>query len=190
MTAVGPVDGYEIKAATADDLPAWHAHLRATLGDNGREGRYFTPFTREQSEQRFTPQRLDDARTRLSRRVDELDWLRVFLIVTSGGAVVGHADLSGGKIPSELHRTTLGLGIERAHHRRGLGQRLMTAAIDWATASGLAWMDLGVFAGNDPAIALYQKLGFVEVGRAEDRFRVGDVALTDVLMALRLGGGG
>lgn len=177
---------YEIRAAHVDDLDAWHAHLAATLGENGVDGRYFTPFTEEQSQTRFTPERLALAKTRLARSTGELDWLRVFLAVTAEGAVVGHADLSGGKIASELHRTTLGLGVERRHHRRGLGERLMTTAIAWARNEGLVWMDLGVFAGNDPAIALYQKLGFVEIGRALDRFRVGDAALTDISMTLRL----
>lgn len=178
--------GYSVRAATLDDLDDWHAHLRATLSENGRGGRFFMPFTLEQAEQRFTPERVATARDRLARPLEEVDWLRVFLLVTEAGKVAGHADLNGGKIVSELHRTTLGLGVESMHHRRGLGTRLVAAAIEWAVANGLSWMDLGVFAGNDRAIALYRKLGFVETGRADDRFRVGDVALTDISMTLRL----
>lgn len=177
---------YEIRAAQLDDLAAWHAHLAATMGDNGADDRYFTPFTAEQSRTRFTEERLANAKARAVRTTGELDWLRVFLAVTAEGQVVGHADLQGGKIAAELHRATVGLGVERRHHRRGLGERLMTTAIAWARREGLAWMDLGVFSGNDPAIALYQKLGFVEVGRTPDRFRVGDASLTDVSMTLRL----
>lgn len=177
---------YEVRPATGADLPAWHAHQRASLADNGVGGPYFAPIAPEHAEARFTPDRLEGARVRLSLGLDQPDWLRVFLLLADG-EVIGHADLAGGRIPAELHRTTVGLGLARAHHRRGLGTRLMRAAIDWARGAGLAWMDLGVFHGNEPAIALYRKLGFVEVGRSPDRFRVGEASLTDISMTLQLG---
>lgn len=50
----------------------------------------------------------------------------------------------------------------------------------------LAWMDLGEFAHNAPARALYAKLGFVEVGTTRDRFRIDGQEIEDIAMTRAL----
>lgn len=62
----------------------------------------------------------------------------------------------------------------------------MTEAITWARAEGLRWLDLGVFADNAPARALYRQLGFVEVGTVPDAFRIDGRSVEDVSMVLDL----
>jgi ribosomal protein S18 acetylase RimI-like enzyme len=78
------------------------------------------------------------------------------------------------------------MGIERAHRGQGHGRGLLAAAIAWAREAGLAWLDLGVFAHNPRARALYRSVGFVEVGTTRDRYRVDGRQIDDVAMALRL----
>ncbi len=117
--------------------------------------------------------------------VGEPGWERHFGVFVDD-ALVGHLDLRGGALASECHRATLGIGIERPWRGQGLGRALCERAIGWARTQGLAWIDLGVFADNPVAEALYRKLGFVEIGRAVDRFRVDGRSLDDVVMALRL----
>ena len=85
-----------------------------------------------------------------------------------------------------MHRCEVGLGIDAGHRRRGLAEALMRGLIAWAREHGLTWLDLGVFDGNGPALALYRKLGFIEVARRADAFRVEGTPLTDIAMALRL----
>ena len=58
---------------------------------------------------------------------------------------------------------------------QGLGGRLMKLALDWcearaASTGGRIW--LGVWSGNHRARAIYQRLGFAQVG--EYHFKVGD----------------
>lgn len=68
-----------------------------------------------------------------------------------------------------------------------LGRRLMDQAIGFCRqAPSLAWLDLRVFGHNANARALYRSLGFVEVGVVEDRFRIGDKRIYDVIMTLAL----
>jgi ribosomal protein S18 acetylase RimI-like enzyme len=177
---------YRLRLATPDDMAAWRAHLAEHMRENGRNGAFFAPFSQEQVALRFTPERVADARTAAARPLDACDWLRVIVAEDESGRMIGHTDLHGGAIAAEMHRCRLGIGILAAHHRRGLGDALMKATIDWARAAGLAWMDLGVFGGNEPALALYRKLGFVEVGRVPDRFVVDGVSLTDIVMTLDL----
>jgi ribosomal protein S18 acetylase RimI-like enzyme len=103
-----------------------------------------------------------------------------------GATLVGHLDLRGGLLGSEQHRATLGIGLQRPWRRRGLGRRLCDAAIAWARVQQLAWIDLGVFADNAGAIALYRELGFEQLSVHVDRFRVDGRSLDDVTMTLRL----
>ena len=68
--------------------------------------------------------------------------------------MVGHVELRGGGSRAEMHRATLGMGIQLAHTSQGHGRRLIDAAITWARDdAGLAWLDLGVFSANDRARA-------------------------------------
>jgi ribosomal protein S18 acetylase RimI-like enzyme len=80
----------------------------------------------------------------------------------------------------------LGMGVERGARGNGLGRALLAAAIAWARTAELAWLDLGVFAHNERARALYRTVGFVEVGTTRDRFRVDGVVIDDVAMVLAL----
>jgi RimJ/RimL family protein N-acetyltransferase len=63
---------------------------------------------------------------------------------------------------------------------------LLAVAIAWARSAELAWLDLGVFAHNQRARALYAAVGFVEVGVTRDRFQVDGKVIDDVAMALAL----
>jgi RimJ/RimL family protein N-acetyltransferase len=118
-------------------------------------------------------------------QLDEPGWIRTWGLVIDG-EVRGHCDLKGGQLASDLHRATVGIGIERAHCDRGNGRRLMDAAIAWARRGSVVWLDLGVFSTNARAIALYRKLGFVEVGVTRDRFRIDGRSIDDIAMTLAL----
>lgn len=127
----------------------------------------------------------DRYRVGWSQRVDQPLWIRSWALLVDG-VFRGHLDLHGGRMPSELHRATLGIGIERAARGRGNGAALLETAIAWSREQGLAWMDLAVFAHNTPARALYKKLGFVEVGMTRDRFRVDGQEIDDIAMTRAL----
>ena len=57
-----------------------------------------------------------------------------------------------------------GLGVARSARRSGIGELLMRDVLDEARAAGLARVTLEVLVQNEPAIRLYEKLGF-EHGR-------------------------
>ncbi len=54
--------------------------------------------------------------------------------------------------------------VAPAVRRSGLGAALIDAAVDWARGKRLARVVLGVGDYNRPAIALYEKMGFVPNG--------------------------
>ena len=53
-----------------------------------------------------------------------------------------------------------GMGVALEARRRGIGRRLMDEAIEICRSSGLRHMVLEVIEQNEPAVALYQSLGF------------------------------
>lgn len=166
------------------ELAALCAHLARHATESGSDGDViFRP--RSAGEPLDEAAVLERTRTAWRRALDEPDWLRTWGLV-DGDRIVGHAGLGGGRIPAELHRATLGMGLERGARGRGDGKRLLASAIAWARERGLAWIDLGVFAHNARARALYRGLGFVEVGTTRDRFRVDGVQIDDVAMVLQL----
>ncbi|MBT8494997.1 MAG: GNAT family N-acetyltransferase [Deltaproteobacteria bacterium] len=125
-------------------------------------------------------------RDRWSRGLEQAGWARAWGVF-DGAEIVGHVELHAGEIFSERHRGTVGLGVQANARRRGYAHALMTALIAWAQSQPtIGWIDLGVFAHNHAAERLYRKLGFVEVARVEDRFRVDEISVTDVQMTLRV----
>lgn len=62
----------------------------------------------------------------------------------------------------EGHITNIAVRADR--RGRGYGKMITRALIQLAADTGITWMTLEVRRGNRAAIALYKKLGFVEVG--------------------------
>ncbi|WP_370247252.1 GNAT family N-acetyltransferase [Nocardioides sp.] len=53
-----------------------------------------------------------------------------------------------------------GLHVAPAERRRGLARAILAELVDWAGAAGAHTVHLQVRADNDPAVALYERLGF------------------------------
>jgi len=167
------------------DVDALARHTVEHMAESGREG---SPHFSVSS-----VWVIDEVRrnliTRLAKDLDEPLWGRAWSLIGPGGVdVVGHVELRGGRVPSELHRATLGMGINRAFTGQGHGRRLLDVAVKWARdTADLDWIDLGVFSGNAPARKLYARAGFVEIGQRDDAFRIeGGVVIDDVQMVLKL----
>lgn len=50
--------------------------------------------------------------------------------------------------------------VDEAHRRRGIGTALLEEAKRWTRDRGLTAVQLGVWAGNAPAVSFYRKHGF------------------------------
>ena len=80
------------------------------------------------------------------------------------GKVVGWCDIRRQTLPAFAHRGSLGMGVVAEWRGRGIGFRLLDAALDAAFRQGFARVELEVRADNARAIALYDKIGFVREG--------------------------
>ncbi len=62
----------------------------------------------------------------------------------------------------------IGIGVEANVRGQGIGQRLVEHAIDYSRAIHSPFLVLLVDPANTPAIALYRRTGFFEVGEREN----------------------
>ena len=99
-----------------------------------------------------------------------------------GETFVGWADIAPVDIPECAHRGALGMGVVASHRGRGIGARLLEACLAHAPRSGIEKVELTVYASNTPAIALYRKFGFSEIGVIRDYRRLDGVTYDALLM--------
>lgn len=83
-------------------------------------------------------------------------------------------------------RQIQGLAVDASVRRRGIASALVQAAMAESHRAGATRLTLRVLATNDPAIALYEKLGFHLEGRLQDEFKLDGRYVDDLLMARRL----
>lgn len=81
------------------------------------------------------------------------------------------------------HVATLGMSVKHAWRGKGVGRELIAAALEWAPSAGIKRVELYVYERNAPAIALYEKCGFVVEGKRRAFIREGDAYLDDLVMA-------
>lgn len=82
----------------------------------------------------------------------------------SDGRVVGWADIILGSNPRIAHRGFLGMGLVKNFRGKGLGTQLLQKTLAHAKNIGLEKVELAVYTDNLPAIKLYKKCGFEEIG--------------------------
>jgi RimJ/RimL family protein N-acetyltransferase len=97
--------------------------------------------------------------------------------------LVGRLSIARDRGPYSSHVAELGLMVAANARRQGVGTALMEEAVKWARGSGLPKLELTVFPHNEPAIALYRKLGFREEGLLRRRYFIQDRYVDAMLMA-------
>jgi len=178
--------GGAIRALDLSNLEDYLVQCAASDAESGRGGdSYSGPYSSDEP----YPVALvrERNRERWVRPLDEPSWRRAWGAFV-GNRMVGSASLIGGDLAADLHRVDLGMGVLRDYRRQGFGQLLLATIIDWCRARPtIDWIDLGVFADNEPAKALYVKLGFEVVGSTRDRWRVDGTRIDEIHMVLPVG---
>ena len=124
------------------------------------------------------------ARAERVTREDEAEWLPkmlsslerdelFFLVADVGGKVVASSDihiLSG----DEKHVGVLGIVVGSGFRDLGIGTEMMRTLVEQAVALGLKVLTLQVFATNERAVHVYEKVGFIQTGKVPKKhFREG-----------------
>ena len=125
----------------------------------------------------------------------EIGWINTTLaakntkmfVGTIDGEIILVCDVRAGGRARIAHCAGIAISIKRSCWHIGVGSIAMQAMIDYARSTGeLRQLSLEVREGNDRAIALYQRFGFVEVGRHKGRICVNSEYFDEILMDLDL----
>lgn len=83
-----------------------------------------------------------------------------FFVAVVGSQVIGWCDITPLDRAAFSHRGQLGLGVHPDFRRRGIGTRLLHAAVSHARKIGVERVELEVFASNRVAKQIYERYGF------------------------------
>ncbi|MBD9561921.1 GNAT family N-acetyltransferase [Pseudomonas sp. PDM09] len=110
----------------------------------------------------------------------------VKLVALHQGSVIGNIGLEQFSRIRRSHAGSFGMGVAVAWQGKGVGSKLLAAALDVADNwMNLQRVELSVYADNEAAIGLYQKFGFETEGLFRD-YAVRDGRLVDTLSMARL----
>jgi ribosomal protein S18 acetylase RimI-like enzyme len=98
--------------------------------------------------------------------------------------VIGWCDISSLHRPVFAHTGSLGIGVMGPYRGQGIGEALISTALNMAKAKGLTRIELTVRENNKPARALYEKYGFVIEGIHKNAVRIDGKYENHVFMAL------
>jgi len=111
----------------------------------------------------------------------------VFVAEAGEGEIVARLSLSRDQHPSSGHVADLGLMVDAAWRRRGIGRALLRTAVEWAREVGVRKIELHVFPHNEAAIKLYEEFGFEREGYRKEHYRRSSGEFVDaILMAYRV----
>ena len=98
----------------------------------------------------------------------ELDnQLAFWLVATEGDTVSGY--IGSQTVMDETDM--MNVAVHPDFRRRGIAETLVTGLVEELKNNGSHCLTLEVRASNAPAIALYEKLGFSEIGRRKNYYR-------------------
>jgi ribosomal-protein-alanine N-acetyltransferase len=104
------------------------------------------------------------------------------LVAETPEGIVGRLSIARDTHPASEHVADLGLIVASGYRRRGIGRALLDAAVDWARAAGIRKLELHVFPHNEPAINLYEKLGYEREGLRRRQYARAEGGYADVLL--------
>ena len=88
------------------------------------------------------------------------------IVAVVGDEIVGSLTLDGGRRARLRHAGEFGISVAQAYAGQGIGKALIAYMLAWAERGGVVRkINLKVRADNEPAIRLYERMGFVLEGR-------------------------
>jgi len=94
------------------------------------------------------------------------DYVRFFIEKDAAGSVAGYLVFSITSDEAEI----LDIAVRADKRGSGIGKRLIFEAFDYGADNGVSAVYLEVRESNSPAIALYEKTGFVPCGRRKQYY--------------------
>jgi hypothetical protein len=114
-------------------------------------------------------------------------WARAWGAWTSSGELLAHSRLVATGPEQSAHRVAIAFGFEPAVDVLATGPLLGRAAVAWAREHAyLEWIDAQATSLEPLLLSILVTLGFAEVGRITDRFRVHSRSVDQLFLTLRV----
>ena len=127
----------------------------------------------EEQEQRFLQSKIDAER-------------ELMLVAIADGKHVGNCSLmSVGDFSRYRHRCDVAIALYQEYCGKGIGKVMLETILETAKKLGYEQAELEVIACNEPAIALYEKLGFVKYGTFPDNMKYKDGNYVDAYWMMK-----
>lgn len=91
-----------------------------------------------------------------------------FVALDASGRKLGALTLEPNDTNEPVSGWRLGIGVAAEARGQGAGRHLLERAITFVRDKGATYINLFVDPANTPAIALYRRMGFVEVGERDN----------------------
>jgi len=93
----------------------------------------------------------------------------ICLVAIKDDEIVGQLSLISMSRPRRKHVATFGMGVSNFHTGKGIGSKLLIAALDLADNwLNISRVELEVYVDNDIAVSLYKKFGFEVEGTSKN----------------------
>lgn len=110
----------------------------------------------------------------------------LMLIAIANGKHIGNCSVMQlGTNRRYAHRCQIGIALYQEFCSRGIGRKMMEAALQKAKEAGYEQAELEVIAGNERAIYLYKQLGFEEFGVFPDNIKYKDGSYADAVWMMK-----
>ncbi|MCU5745356.1 GNAT family N-acetyltransferase [Staphylococcus sp. SQ8-PEA] len=105
---------------------------------------------------------------------------------TDDGDIKGYSLVHISSISKIKHIGYIVTGIEQAYHHKGYATQMFDEIIKWSKRKGLRRLELTVLTHNNPAIKLYEKIGFKIEGIKRQSIYMDGLYHDELYMALLL----
>ncbi len=165
-----------------------HVTIRPAFSSEADKVAEFFKIVTEETE--FLSKQADEASSpaEIGRflRVLERSENSLFLVAKSGGEVIGMGQVVFRNRKKSRHRATVSVAIRRKFWGLGLGTALMESMAAFSERNGAKQLELTVMSENRRAINLYERQGFVAVGRMPNAYLMKDGSFCDEISMVKI----
>ena len=110
---------------------------------------------------------------------------RLMLVCEVDDAIAGMCGLNFNQSVKTRHRANVDIGLRRRYWGLGIGTAMFEALLDAARHGSVRQVELDYIEGNARARALYEKMGFTQVGVHPDAIMLRDGSFRDLVCMVK-----
>ena len=161
---------YTIREAVPDDAEKMILYLNQVGGESDHlihgENEFIVP--------------IEGVKRKLSMSKDSEN--SIVLIALDNEQIIARAELEGYYAARVRHRAKLSISVKKEYWNQGIGTEMLKRIVEQAKKMKISIIELEAITDNAGAIALYHKMGFVDIGIYKKYFYVKGIYKDAVIM--------